>query len=503
MPTLSKSRFVSGSQCEKKLFFDVFQKDLRPPVSEQQQALFDSGHVLGFLAQAVFPGGKDASPDETRDYSRSIEFTSKWIREGVQTIYEATFSVPGGFAALDILHRESESLWAIEVKGSGELKDYHLLDAAFQYWVMKTAGHTPDRFFMMLVNKAYVKKGEIVPGELFRLEDITEKVIAMQPELELKKTALIAMLEAGTESVKEIGPHCSAPFSCDYMSHCWSHIPENSVFQLHNSRGKEWELYENGIAHLGDIPIDFPLSPRQKLQVEGVKSNATYIDKPQVSKFLQTFQAPLHFFDFETINPAIPILEGTSPFNQVPFQYSLHVTDMGGNITAHREFLADPADFNNSGTGRHSDVRYQMITQMKRDFCDTGSILAYYASFEISRLKELANEFPEERAYLESLSDRFIDLIIPFRKAWYYLPKMGSSASIKFVLPAIDPVFSYEDLEISNGGMASNTFLSMITQAFEGDESQTRKNLLKYCERDTEGMVIIYRKLLEVVCLKN
>ena len=45
---------------------------------------------------------------------------------------------------------------------------------------------------------------------------------------------------------------------------------------------------------------------------------------------------------------------------------------------------------------------------------------------------------------------------------------------------------------------ASNTFLSMILNKFEGDEADTRKNLLAYCERDTLGMVVIWKHLMEL-----
>jgi len=110
----------------------------------------------------------------------------------------------------------------------------------------------------------------------------------------------------------------------------------------------------------------------------------------------------------------------------------------------------------------------------------------------------LAIAFPEDKEFLDGLIIRFVDLLIPFRKAWYYKPEMGNSASIKSVLPAIAPKFSYKDLKISNGGLASNTFLSMILNKFEEDEAEARKNLLAYCERDTLGMVVIWKHLMEL-----
>jgi len=140
--------------------------------------------------------------------------------------------------------------------------------------------------------------------------------------------------------------------------------------------------------------------------------------------------------------------------------------------------------------------------QLKADIKETGSIIAYNAPFEVSVIKGLAALFPEEKEFLEDLNTRFVDLLIPFKKAWYYLAEMGSSASIKYVLPAIAPEFSYNDLEINNGGMASETFLAMIENPNDEANAITRINLLKYCKRDTEGMVVIYKHLLDIISSK-
>ena len=230
----------------------------------------------------------------------------------------------------------------------------------------------------------------------------------------------------------------------------------------------------------------------QKLQIEGVKNNSSYIDAHKINGFLENFEGPLYFFDFETINPALPVLNGTRPFEQVPFQYSLHITDLSGNIIDHKEFLAKPEDFSDS---TKSDPRLQLIRQLQSDIGKDGNIIAYNASFEISILKGLALSFPEEQEYIDNLILRFIDLLTPFKSGWYYKPEMGASASIKSVLPTIAPEFSYADLEIGNGGLASNTFHAMIENCFTGDRLATTKQLLTYCERDTEGMVVIYRHL--------
>lgn len=492
---ISKSRFVSGIQCEKKLFFDIFRKDLKPIITEQQAVLFASGNEIGTLAQIVFQGGVDASPENYYDFSKSILDTKTWIDSGTETIYEAAFSSDGVLAALDILHHTKGERWAIEVKSSTEVKDYHITDASLQYWVMEKSGFKPDRFYLMHINNTYVKQGDIIPSELFTLADITDLAVSNQDWVTENLDLLKTMLASQEEPITDIGAHCSNPFSCDYQHHCWKHIPDDSVFTLYSSRGKSWELYEQGILKLTDIPETIKLNHRQQLQVNGLRNGDTYIDQSKIEDFLSEWTYPLYFFDFETIFPSIPVLDGTRPFQQVPFQYSLHIVSEPRGEPVHKEFLARPTDFNDPSA---IDPRKQLIEQLKRDIGATGSIVAYNASFEIGVLKDLALAFAEDKEFIDQMINRFVDLLVPFRSGWYYLPAMGNSASIKSVLPAIAPDFGYDDLEIGNGGDASNIFHSMIKKQFTGDEEKTREALKKYCERDTLGMVILYDELIRV-----
>jgi hypothetical protein len=358
---------------------------------------------------------------------------------------------------------------------------------------MNKSGFKPDKIFLMHINTAYIKDGDINPKELFTLADITNEVIGNQLWVEENLEDLKNILSTEIEPVVEIGKHCGSPFECEYKHHCWKHIPEQSVFSLYNPRGLDWKLYEQGIFKIIDIPENVSLNHRQNLQVSGQKIAHSHIDKTSISEFLNNWEFPLYFFDFETIFPALPVLNGTRPFQQVPFQYSLHILEQYGDKYSHKEFLAEPKDFNEISV----DPRKKLIEQMKLDFGEIGSIVAYNATFEISRLKELADAFPEDRDFIESIIKRFVDLLIPFRNGWFYHPEMGGSASIKAVLPAIAPEFNYKDLEISNGGDASNIFLSMINNKFIGDEIFTRESLKKYCERDTLGMVIIWEELIK------
>lgn len=491
MKVISKSRFISGVQCAKKLYFDLYRQDLKIPVSEQQQQLFTTGHKIGELAQMVFPHGNDATPDSYYDFTNSINQTVTWIK-AYKTVYEASFSTEGVLAALDILHRKNNEWWAIEVKSSSDIKEYHLNDAALQFWVMSKSGFTPDKFFLMHINTSYVKQNEVNPNELFKLVDITDQILQKQEWVTENLAYLKTVISQKNIPEISIGKQCNEPFNCEYKHHCWAHIPDQSVFDLYSPKGIDWELYNKGIVELASIPDYITLNHRQALQVNGQKYGDIYIDNINIEAFLNTWKFPLYFFDFETIFPAIPILNGTSPFQQIPFQYSLHKLDSPDAKLSHSAFLAQPIDFSAVNS---IDPRKKLINQLKLDFGTEGSIVTYNAAFELTRLKELAIDFPEDSEFLLQLCDRIVDLLIPFRKGWYYKPEMGKSASIKYVLPAIDPEFSYQDLEIANGGDASSTFVKMIFNEFEGDIIKAYENLLKYCERDTLGMVVIWREL--------
>lgn len=436
----------------------------------------------------MFPNGKDATPENYSDLKPSIENTEKWISEKVKTVYEATFSAKNALCMLDILHRKDDEVWAIEVKSSTSVKDYHFTDASLQYFVMKNAGLAPDRFFMMHINNQYVRQGEIT-SEIFKLTDITEQVLANQDWVAENLDRLLKMLEIEQEPVVEIGGHCSSPFGCDYAHHCWKHVPEYSVFNLYRGGKKGWNLYEQNILKIEDIPDDFALTHFQNLQRNGLQKDETYMVQLAIKNLISRWEFPLYFFDFETVFPAIPVLNGTRPYQQVPFQYSLHILEEDGKLT-HKEFLANPEDFSNG-----EDPLKQMVEQLKNDFGTKGNIVTYNQSFEVGRLNDLVKFFPEDADFLLNLIDRIVDLLPVFQGGHFYFPAMKNSASIKSVLPAIAPEFTYENLEIQDGGSASSLFHQSIENGNFSEEN-LRENLLKYCEIDTLAMVVIYQFLV-------
>jgi hypothetical protein len=477
---LSKSRFVSGVQCAKKLYFERYRKELKPAITPKQQAIFDHGNFIGKMAQECFPHGIDLSSQTHFDYADAIDNTIVEMQKKTSVLYEAAFYHDEVLSVLDILEHDSNGdIHAIEVKSSSKIEDYYITDAALQYWVMSNAGHAPKRFSLMHINKLYVKNGAIDLDYFFTLHDITARVIEKQTWVIEHIEELKSMIRIGDEPIQAIGKHCSKPFDCDFKTHCWGNLlDKDKVFNLSNGRDKIWTLYNDGIFNLADIPEDFELSHRQSCQVNGQRTGATHIDRPRIHQFLKTAVYPLHFFDFETVNSTVPVLDGTSPFEQVGFQYSLHIVSNINEEPQHKEFLAQAADFTNP---QAINPRLAMINQMKRDFGTTGSIVTYKASFEKGVIERLAEDFPFEALFLRDLNSRIIDLLDVFNNAWYYVPQMGKSASIKDVLPALVPTLSYSSLPINNGDLANKTYMSMIDGSFKGDINETRNNLLAYC----------------------
>ena len=251
---LSKSLYVRGHQCHKCLWLHKHQPELKDPVDEAQQALFDSGHEVGALAQQLFPGGVEV-PYEGLTHAEQLAMTRKLIDEGAGTIYEATFEHDGVFVKVDILHRGAAGWEILEVKNSTEVKPVHYQDTAVQYYVLAGAGLPLSRAAVVHVDTGYVRRGAIDPQRLFAVEDVTAEVREMQPAVAAKIAELRAVIAGGKPAV-DIGPHCKDPYACDFHGHCWEHVPEDSVFDLRERGVDRYALYREGIVRQADIPLD-------------------------------------------------------------------------------------------------------------------------------------------------------------------------------------------------------------------------------------------------------
>ena len=223
----------------------------------------------------------------------------------------------------------------------------------------------------------------------------------------------------------------------------------------------------------------------QRKQVESHINSKTFINEEAVKDFVNEIKYPIYFMDFETFMPAVPLFNNSRPYQQIPFQYSLHYKKNKNSGLEHFEFLAEAS----------GDPRLPFIKKLLNDTKEDGTILVYNKAFEITRLNEISRNFPEFNKEIDERINRIVDLMTPFQKRHYYTPEMKGSYSIKYVLPALVPEMNYNELEIKEGGTASIAFESLFYETDLFKTEEIRKNLLEYCKMDTLAMVEILEKL--------
>lgn len=487
---LSKSTFIRGIQCHKSLYLYQNEKKLRDPVSDQHQAIFDQGTNVGLLAQKLFTGCIDCSPENFWNSQESVVKTKAAIEAGHTIIYEAAFQYDGVLALLDILVKDNEGWKAYEVKSSTSVSETYELDATIQSYVIRNSGIDLNDVSLVHINNQYVFDGKLDVRQLFTIQSVKDRVDELLPTIPRQISILKQVLSQNEVPDVKIGSHCGSPYECDFKGHCWKHIPEYSVFDIKYARGVQWELYHAGYLTTTEIPDDYPLNERHQIQVSGDKTGEKIIDKLEIGKFLNTLQYPLAHIDFETFQMAVPRLNGTRPYQQICFQWSAHIQESLNGKIEHKAFLGIAGE----------DPRIQFIESLIEAMKGVKTILVYNIGFERGRLYELAEQFPVYSRKIQSIIDRMDDLMLVFQQKCVYYPEMRGSYSIKKVLPALVPELSYKTLNIQEGGTASSTYANLHLEKDPEKVKQIRDDLLAYCEMDTYAMVKIFEKLFE---LKN
>lgn len=484
---ISKSQYLKGIQCPKALWLYRHRPDLAPEISESQQYLFDIGHEIGKLAQQYFRGGIEITA-EHYEIDKSIKSTKSAIKQGQNILFEATAcSKDGAYSRIDILKKvKGGDAWdLIEVKASTSVKDYHIDDITLQRYAFLNAGYRIRKSILMYVNNEYVRSGELDLKKMFKQEGCTKLVDKKIGQVKGNVKKLIETINKKNEPPMEIGDQCSSPFDCDYMGYCWDHVPDYSVYDIFKGN-KLNDLLSENILSVSDIPDDFKVTDRQQIDIDSFKRNRIYKDKKRIKEFLSSLTYPLYYLDYETINHAIPLFDNTSPYQLIPFQFSLHIQKKKGGKLKHVEFLYT----------EQGDPRPELIKSLLENCGEKGSVVVYNKGFESRINSELGQAFPKFKNRLKQINQRMVDVMIPFKSRFLYHPKMEGSASLKDVLPAFVPGMSYDDLAISDGESASMLYLSCIKDMVsEEEKNKIYKDLRKYCKQDTFAEV----KLLEVL----
>lgn len=478
---LSKSSYMIGLQCPLYLWAKFNEPSLIPEVKAGVRHRFDEGYLVGALAKQYFGEGIDIP----LDFNVNLEKTKQSIDKG-QILFEPGFLVDNLFSRIDILKPVKDGWDLIEVKSSTKVKDEHYHDVSFQRFVCNKAGLKIKKCYLMYINKNFIKDGEIDLKKYFVLCDITEQVDEISKGIDDRISAMFTIIKGKKPSIC-IGGHCTMPYECP-ITDCWKGLSSENVFELYRGGRKCEKLFSSGITKIKDIPDEFKLTDKQEIQRDCAKTGKPHIHKEKLKHFLKIIFEPVSYLDFETFQMAVPIYDGTKPYQQIPFQFSLHVDD--GKSVKHYSFLASGA----------IDPRLRFMEELEKALPSTGSIIVYSKSFEESRLNECASMLPQYKKWVSNVSSRIVDLLDVFRGFIYYHPLQHGSASIKFVLPALLGRDDYKQLDITNGGDATLAYLDMYHSKgmSEHDINKTRLALEKYCELDTQAMVLVLKELNKI-----
>jgi len=482
MALLTKSRYTLGLQCLHHLWIKVNQKEKVLAFSDSAKAIIDQGNLVGELAKKLYPEGIDIPTD---DFNDNIVQSETYIKQR-QVLFEPGIMIDNLYSRLDILIPVGDDEWDIlEVKASSSVKELNVHDVAFQRYCCLKSNMKIRKCFLVHLNKDFVKDGDIDVEKLFVKTDITEAVQIASKDIKKRVDNMKEVMSAKEAPPVNPEKFCKGYHDC-FIEGCWD-LPEHNVFELIRSGAKGIKLFNDGVLLIKDIPDKFKLSAKQQIQKDAVVSNKTNINVDEIKDFLGTLEYPLYYLDFETFNTAIPMFDGTKPYSQIPFQYSLHIQQEDGSIS-HHSFLAST-----------KDPREDFVKSLKEVLGNSGSIVVYNEGFDKNRIIELATQFPDFKEWSEGVLSRVVDLIVPFRNLSYYNPSQRGGASIKKILPAITGK-GYDDLAINNGGTASSEYFRVtFGEATDKDKAKVRKDLEEYCTLDTEGMVWIIDELRKLV----
>lgn len=483
---LSKSRFLSGLQCHKKLWWEVHEPEapeLKP--DENTLVLFDVGAQVGAAARERVPGG-ELILGKASEGAMKVEKTRRAILEGARVIYEATFEHERVYASIDILERVDDGWRLTEVKSTVEAKEEHTPDVAVQTWVARGAALPVVASHLMHLNRE-CRAPDL--SNLFARADLSAAVSAALPAVPAQVAGMLQVLDGPLPEVA-IGAHCDEPHECPFKGRCWPRRDPHHWESLPRlSAKKRAALTALGIETIHQIPSDFELTDFQSRQREAVIAGRAVMT-PDFGASLRAYRAErVAFLDFETVRPAIPIWNGTGPYAQVPAQFSCHTHHADGTIE-HHEWIATTADDPRPGIAR-------AVVEACRG---ADVVVAFNASFERGCLEMLAGAVPDQAEALRTIVMRIKDLADPVKRGIYH-PGFYGSYSLKAVVPALLPELAYSDLVVADGTTASNRLLSLMLndpQLRKEDRDRSRAELLAYCERDTWVMVKLLEKLEEM-----
>ncbi|MEK6244366.1 MAG: DUF2779 domain-containing protein [Pseudomonadota bacterium] len=480
---LSKTKIVSSLQCQKRLWLEVHRPELIPE-DPARERVFAFGHQVGEMARRLAPGGvliehQDRLADALKETRRRL------AEGGNQVLFEAAIDHDGVLVRADILELRRGKASIREVKASGSLKDYHLSDAAIQTWVLGSAGLKVDEVSIQHIDTGFVYPGDGEYRGLFAEVPVMDRVKPLLKQVpdwvaEARRTL------GGSEPSIGMGKQCSDPYPCPFVDYCESLAPKGDLpLTLLPNAGKTIPgLEAEGFRTLRDIPVGRLKSEMQERVRRAHVTGEQFFD-PAVGKLMREFGYPRTFFDFETVGFAVPIWKGTRPYQQIPFQWSMHVEGPRAETT-HHEFLDLSGEL----------PAERLVEALLAAIPDDGPIFAYNASFEGRCLELLGELLPARQKALDRVRDRLVDLY-PITRKNYYHPDMRGSWSLKAVMPTIPGGPDYAQLEdVQEGGAAQDAYFEAVSRETSPERRRTLESaLLRYCKQDTEALIVLSRFL--------
>ncbi len=499
-PQISKTDYLEYTYCRKNLWLRKHKPELfvNVELSEFDKKIIEEGNIADSEARRLFPGGMLVELVG----ANAVPITQRFLATHPKTLFQGAFLWDTFFVQADILHwNDLLDGWELyEVKATTDVSrtipHHHVHDLAFQKTVIEQSlGDHPVRIVksgVIHLNGAYKKSGAINYKELFFIADLTDEVLAAQ-EMVWEQ---MADVKAYLQDPEEHGCEClhrGHNAQCSTFRYSNPEVPEYSVHDIARIGGSKKLLFDwidRGIYAIEDIDHPEVLKGSKKAQYDAYMSGKPLIDREGIKEALASLAFPLQFFDYEGYSSAIPKFDRFAAYEQVPFQYSLHILHEDGELE-HREFLI---------TEPVGDLTLPLIERMKLDIDPNGTVIAWYKSYESQRNNKLAELHPDHAPFLETINDRMFDLMEIFSKNLYVDAAFKGSASIKKVLPVLIPSLTYKTLNVQKGDQAIERWEKLIaSETSQEEKDQIAKDLLEYCKMDTFAMVEIYRFLKKLV----
>ncbi|MFZ1360839.1 MAG: DUF2779 domain-containing protein, partial [Candidatus Saccharimonadales bacterium] len=401
---LSKTDYITYLKHPAWLWLRKHEPDFLPIPDDNSQAIIDEGREFEKLAEQIFPEAIRLDRNDYADMQEWADETKALLEQGVDTILQAAFLYDGFLCIADAITTDGDAYTLTEIKATTSPDKEHICDLAFQKTVIEWSGFPVRAAQVLHANKEYLRNGEIKLEDIVMFTDVTDKVnkeVLNVPE-KMREAAKVAESDTmPSDSLRYVGLGAASEYR-DIFYRLHPDIPEYSIYDLGSNKGAGTDkligqLEDDDIKLIVDIPESTKLQQHQQDQVRVTKLDEIIIDKGAIQSFLEDIEFPAYFLDYESINHIFPPFDHTFPYQQVVFQYSLHIMTEDGTLT-HTEYLHDT----------NTNPAKSVIAHLKQDIGGTGSIIVWNKTFECSRHKEYAKLYPEHAPFFEDLNKRTV-----------------------------------------------------------------------------------------------